>query len=190
MADEKKSNSVIKKVGAVVGGLALVSAGFVGGSFYSPVEKEVQVFVPQEVIVEKVVEVPVEIEVEKIVSVEDPYLKEALVARDIVDDEFDPVEVFMAEDMAIAKAIAEAEDKLADMLDDAGLIKDEDDFEILRVYSDYEDIEVVKSDFEDEEYKFVIKFKVEDTKKEDKFYVLATVKVDEDVEVTKVEKAE
>lgn len=107
------------------------------------------------------------------------YLEQALVDRAGFNDEFDIVDVYKAEDLALSMAIVEIEDNFADLLEDEGIVKDEDKVEIVKVYSDWDDVSVLKSDFEDGEYKFDIKVKVEDTKKDVKKYIVFTVKIED-----------
>lgn len=191
---EYETKEVIKKIGIGVVA-ALVAGAGVSGYFMSQPEPE-PVVITNEVIVTKevpvVVEVPVE--VENVVEVEDTdkidYLSQRIIDMGLVDEDFSPIDVFMAEDFALAEAIECAIKDMPDMLEDEDLIKDEDKMSVLKVYKDYEDVEIIKSDFEEGEYKFVIKFKIEDTKTDDKFKVFATVKVDEDVELVKIEKEE
>ena len=67
------------------------------------------------------------------------------------------------------------------------ILEDEDEFSVVRIYSDYDKVEVVRSDFDDEEYKFVIKVKLDDEEADKKVYALFTVKVEDgEAEVSKV----
>lgn len=192
---EYETKETLKKVACGVAIVGMGLAGFgLGGMI---VEPEVKVITHNVTLpAEKefvMVEVPVVNETIKEVVVEDDtkikYLEQKFIDMGIVDEDFSPMDVFMAEDVAMETAIQCAMDDMADFMDDEGMIKDEDKFDIIAVYDDYEDVEIVKSDFEDEKYKFVIKFKVEDEKKEQKFKVLATVLVEDgEPELKSVEK--
>ena len=190
----------MKIVGASLVGLGLLAAGGVAGSVMFP--KEVPVV--KEIV--KTVEVPVpfkvtevvteEVEVEKIVNktVEVPYenetFKKMTCDRLLFDDIEECEKEVSEEDKALNKALdffnEEFESEIADEMEDEGIVSDEDDVELIRVYDDFEDIDVLKSDFDDKEYKFKIRFKYDDDG--DKDYAHATISVeDSEVELIKVE---
>ena len=116
------------------------------------------------------------------------YLTESLIKRDIIDDEFNMIDVFMQEDFAISNSIEFANKEIARALDKEGIISDYRKFKVLKIFSDFDDIEVISSDFKNAEYEFGIKFRVQDTKTEDKFLVKLVVKVDEDLSLVNVSK--
>lgn len=178
----KKTDKVAKiaKVAlAVVSGAALLTTGALGGAMMFPqteiVEKEVPVEVPQ---IEYVNRTVVE-DREVIKEVPDEYLSNALIERDIVDEDFEPREVFMAEDEALAMALTFLEDEFADALEDENIVDDEDDVRLIRMYGDWDDVEMTESDFKDKEYEFIIRAKFEDDDLEEKKFVLATVRVED-----------
>ena len=162
----------------VLGVAAGLIAGGVAGAVLFP--KEVTVTEYQDVVVEKEVikEVPVNVTVEKIVEVEDTEVLSAVCDRLLYDDLAECKEEVEAEDSAIKLAIAEIESEGFDMLEDKHIFKEENDLEILKMYNDYEDIVVVKSDFDDEEYVFKINAKVNDFARDKKKKVEFRVKVE------------
>lgn len=186
-----------KKVLAWIG-LGLI-AGATIGAFAFPTE----VVVKEPVIVEKekLVEVPVieyvnitkEVPVESFIEVEVDngdmdFVLCRLEDKDIIEDCDEIVAELKAEDKALALALEAIDDAdFLDMLEDENIIKDEDEAEVIKVYSDFEDVEILRSDFDDEEYKFRFEVKVEDLDKEVKKKVLVTVSVEDgDVELLKV----
>lgn len=176
-----------KAIGATIVGAGLLGAGIAGGfAFDKPepqiieVEKEVLVEVPVEVEVIKEVEIAGE-PVEVIVEVEDTEFLEKVCDRMMFDDIQECKEEVLAEDEAIAKALAliNDENELLDFLEDEGFVADEDDAKLLRVYDDFEDIEIIESDFDDEEYEFKIKIRYEDEDEDFKAKAYVTVKVED-----------
>ena len=183
------------KASSLAVAVALLSAGvgaLVNEQLDEPVivEKNVTVEVPvvEFVNVTKTVEVPVE----KIVEVDNGDLAmvvQYLEDKEIFEDAKDVVAEIKAEDSAKEMAIELVKESFADELEDADIVGDEDEVELVKVYTDFEDIEIVESDFDDEEYKFVITAKVEDTEEEEKFKVDFTVEVEDgEVEIVKVVK--
>lgn len=193
--DKYDKIELAKKVGYGLMTIAVGLSSFaVGGLTVEPEVITHNVTVPSE---PQIVEVPKIVErnvtVEKVVEVENTskidYMSQRLVDMEIVDEDFEPIEVFMAEDAAKEVAMLHIEDELADVLDDEGIIRDEDKFDIIRVYDDYEDIEVLRSDFEDSDYRFNIEYKVEDERRDSKFKVKVTVDVEDgEPEIRNVEK--
>lgn len=182
--------------GLALGG-AVVASVAIGAIGHELIEQPEIEYINETVYVNntEVIEVPVPVieyvnqTVTEIEYVENVSVQTALCDRLVYDDVSECVEEVNAEDAALALAIEEIRAEAADLLDDEGLIKDEDDFEIVRVYDDFEDIDVKESDFDDEEYKFVIEAKVEDTKADKKFKVAFTVEVeDSEAEIKKVVK--
>lgn len=186
----KKPN--FKKVAAVAGAVGIV-AGTILGAVAFPVEKPVvventvvkQVEVPVPFVVEK--NVTQVVEVEKLVEVpvdngDMDFVLCRLEDKDIIEDCDEIVAELKAEDAALDMAFAYVDDnreELFDMLEDEGLVGDEDDVEIVKVYNDFEDVEVIEADFDDEEYEFKLLYKVEDTDEEEKFKIEVTVKVED-----------
>lgn len=163
----KKENKVGKAIavgvaGLLVGGLA--GAGIVATTMEPEVKTE---YLPGNVTTETVteyveVEVPVNVTVEKIVEVEDKELALMLCDRLVYDDLSECEEEVRAEDAALKLAIAEIEENYADELEDFDIVKDEDDVELVTIYSDFEDVEVVKSNFDRDKYVFNIEAKIDD----------------------------
>jgi hypothetical protein len=145
------------------------------------VVETVEVPVEKEVIVEKTVEVPVE----------DIDFKQMACDRMLFDDMKECDEEVRAEDAALKKALSFIDldfNEIAEELEDAGLVDDEDDIELISVFDDYEDIEIVKSNFNNDKYDFKIKIKIDDDEADKKSLVFVTLRVEDGVvEVLKVE---
>jgi len=143
------------------------------------------------------VEVPTEVVKEVIVNntiveietVEDTESIALTCDRLLYEDIEECVEEVKAEDAALRLALEEIEANYADELEDADLIKDEDKVEVVKMYTDFEDIEVVESNFKRDEYEFIIKGKFEDTKKDRKVYANFEVEVEDgEAKISKVKK--
>lgn len=175
-------NKTTKIVGSIVAGVALIGAGFIGAAIEKPQIIEVpKPFVVNNTVVEYVdVEVPVPVEVPVEVMVEDEAFLSLVCDKLMFDDIAECKEEVKAEDLALSKALTLIKsDELFDFLDDEGFVEDEDEVRLIKVYDDFEDVEVLDSDFEDEEYEFKIKVRVEDEEAEEKFKAYLTVKVEE-----------
>lgn len=178
-----------KYVIAGLTGAALVGAGIAGGFALDKPGVEVQkVEVPVPYEVEKIVEVEVPVAGEPQVitetvevPVEDTDFAQKLCDRLVYDDLKECREEVEAEDVALQKAIAALNDEsdLFDYLEEQDIIRDEDKASLLKVYDDYEDIEVVESDFDDNDYTFKIKVRVEDDRDDEKLKAIVEVRVDE-----------
>ncbi len=187
-----------KLVAASMAALALGS-GLVGAGLHDVLEQPEKEYIEvnnTEVItvVEEVVkEVPVNVTVEKVIEVEDEALLTALCDRLVYDDLAECREEVQAEDSALKIAIEKIKEEFADEdfleeLEDDNIIEDKDEVSVVRIYDDYEDIEVTESDFDDEEYEFEIRVKLDDDEAEEKVYVIATVEVqDGEAEIIDVE---
>jgi hypothetical protein len=119
--------------------------------------------------------------VEVVVEVDNQDLKfvlERLEDKMIITDASDIVAELKAEDEAISGAfdfVDVERDELFDMLEEAGIVIDEDDVRVIKVYNDYEDVTIVSADFDEQEYEVILKYKIEDLKDEVKKYVEVTV---------------
>lgn len=188
MAKNKNFTKKALAIGAValVAGLGLGVAGVY--TFDNPepvvVYKEVSVPVEVQVPVETIVEVPVEtiveVPVETIVEVDNgdmEFVLTRLEEQGVIADAEEIVAELKAEDAALALAIEEIRNgDLFEMMEDAGLIVDDDEAFIKKISVDYEDVVVVNSDFDNNEYSFDIQVKVYDEDSED--YVYSTVFVE------------
>lgn len=179
----KKALAGVAVLGLVAGGLFGGVVGYVGHGDPMPIQiiKEVPVEVIKEVNVTKEVLKEVNVSVE--VPVDNGNLD--LVAQRLEDLGFyeDADEVVLeiqAEDVAIALAVEEIKDEGLDFLEDEGLYIDEDDLRIVRVREDFEDIEVLESDFDDNEYEFRISAKIDDDTTDTKQWVHFNVSVEDD----------
>ena len=168
---------------AVIAGVALggVVGGLVGyGIEPNVVTETVTVEVPVvETVTETVeVEVPVNVTVEKIVEVEDMDFKRIACDRLGYDILSECVEEVEQEDIALKNVInfiEEEFDDVTDFLEDEGMVEDEDDISLVRIYDDFEDVVVEESDFDDNEYEFTVKIKVDDDEADSKRYFYVTV---------------
>jgi dihydroxyacetone kinase-like predicted kinase len=177
-------NDTKKKVFAIAGAIGIALAGgAIGYAIHQPDTEIVKVPYQVEKIVTK--EVPVEVIKEVIVTetvtVEDNAFLNKICDRMMFDDLQECKEQVAAEDAALKLALdlLEDESELFDFLEEAGLIEDEKDARVIKLYKEFDDVEVVESDFDDEEYEFVIKAKIEDEDAELKKTVLLTVKIED-----------
>lgn len=186
-----------KKLKAVVlGGLVLASMG-AGAATHAIMAEPKEVLVPGPVVyqnvsvpVEVLKEVKVEVPVEKLVTVtvEDESFKILACDRLLYDDMKECVEEVKAEDAALKLAIDAIKADYADELENADLVADERDAKLVKIYDSFEDLTVETSDFDDDEYEFVIKAKINDEDAEEKFYANFTVEVkDGEAEIVDVE---
>jgi hypothetical protein len=131
-------------------------------------------YVDKEVIVEK--EVPVD-------NGDMAFVLERLEDKDIIDDAEEIVQELKAEE-AFAKGafeFIESESKeLFDLLEDKGIVEDEDEVEILKLYTDFEDYNITKADYDDEEFIGLFVIKVEDLDEETKHKIEVKVKLEDD----------
>lgn len=175
----------------IAGGLIAIAAGLGLGAGFVLDSPDTIV---EEKIVEVIVEVPSEpvviTEIETVIEqVEDTAFLKMMCDRAMFEDIGECKEEVIAEDAALAKALelVNDESELFDFLEDEGMLSDEDEARIVKVYDDFEDIVIVKSNFEDERYVFEIKLRVEDEDEDVKKKLWLKVEVDEDeVELLKV----
>lgn len=175
------------KVAKAIGAAALLIGAGIGAGFaldnQAPIVKEIIKEVPLIVNTEtiKEVEVPVNVTVVEEVFLEDIELLEKVCDRLMFDDIKECREEVNAEDYALQDALnlINDEDELFDFLEDEGFVEDENDARLLKVYNDFDEVEVSSADFDDEEYEFVVKVRVEDEETDEKFRAYITVKVDE-----------
>lgn len=199
-----KTKTNVKKVAAVaVVGVALVAASIGLGAVAFPVENQVivenktieyvdrnhtntiQINATEEQLAQAFAEGEASVEL----PVFDDSLEVALCDRMMFDDMDECKEEVLAEDKAMKMALDLDTKELFDMLEDKGIVEDEDEVEIITVYDDFEDIEILKSSFDNDKYKFAYELKIEDLEEEDKMKVLVTVLVEDgEVELLKVEK--
>ncbi len=186
---KKQTKEIMKKAGAVIGVAAIAGLSAFGGAQLFPKTITEQVEVPVIVnntiteTITETIEVPVETIVYKNVTVEvevmDEDMNKALCDRLLFDDMSECVEEVEAEDIALKLAFKALEDEqdVFDLLEDEGLIDDEDEAKIIKVYDKFEDLEVTESDFDDDEYEFKITLKVEDEDADEKKKFEFTVSV-------------
>ncbi len=183
-------NNTTKKILAVAGAIVLAGSSIaVGFALDNPetvtvtkeinVTKEVIVEVPVNVIVEK------EVEVEKLVEVlidngDMEYVLCRLEDKDIISDCDEIVAEFKAEDKALGLVFDYMNsEEFKEDLEDENFVDDEEDARVYNIQKDFDDVTVVDSDFDNEEYEFTVDFKLEDLDEEDKFKMSATFKVED-----------
>lgn len=178
-------NKIYKVGGAILGGAALISAGILGG-FVMDNPEVINVVQTVEVEKEVFVEVPINVEVEKLVEVlvdngDMAWAFDRMEDKSIISDASEILAELKAEDNALSMALSELgnTEKLFDMLEEENLIVDEDEVSIIRTFSDFEDVNITVSNFDDEEYSFDIRLKIEDLKDEEKKYIIATVAIED-----------
>jgi hypothetical protein len=202
MIDMEKQNkpSMAKKIGALVlTGVIGIGAGMGGMMLFAPEPVDVaaleavafqagadSVVIPEPTVVTETVEVVKEVEV----PVVDSFIVDSLTERGFIDSDEDITEIFMAQDAALALAVAEIESEFDKVLEDEDLVADDRDAELVKVYADWDDVTTLDSDFDNDEYEYKIKVKVEDTEEDTKFKVYFTVSVEDgEAEITDVEMA-
>jgi len=140
------------------------------------------------VVVTEVVNNTVEVEV----PVVDEVMLKSACDRLLFDDLSECKAEIEAEDSALALALAKIDSEFADEdfleeLEDDGLIEDKDEVSVIKVYDSFEDITVSDSDYDDAEYEFVVKVKVDDEEADARVYLNVTVSVeDNEAKVTDV----
>ena len=172
------SKKVLGSLAVALIAVSGVAGGLIG---YALQPEPIHVIEYQDVIteVEVIKEVPVNVTVEKIVEVQDEVALSLVCEKLMYEDIAECEKEVEAENAAIVLALAEIEDNGFDFLEDEGLFADEDDLEVVRVYDDFDEIDVVKSNFDREEYKFKIDVKIDDDETDDKYKVQYTVEVED-----------
>jgi len=182
-----EKTQILKLVAVGVAGV-LVGAGV--GAGLAPQPEPVQlppVIQYHDVIVEKNVTVdkPVLVDNGKLA-----YVEQRLEDMAIYEDASEVVTEMEAEDSAISLAVEEIKSRGFNELEKSKIFKDDYDLSFMKIYSDYKDLKVEKSDYDKEEYMFVIDARVKDDKRDVKEAVKFTVKVDNgEAELVKVVKA-
>jgi hypothetical protein len=190
-----KKTSMKNKALAALGCVAIGVAGIAGGfALDNPatIVKEVPVekIVYQDKIVTK--EVPVEVikTVQVTQSVDNGKLAQVLTYledKQIFEDAENIVRDIEREDAALDLAIEQIENELADELENEGLVEDERDVSIIKVYSDLDQYELLEADYENQEFLFKVEVKVLDDEADVKFKVFAEVEVqDGEAEIVSV----
>ena len=118
------------------------------------------------------------VEKEVVVEVEDTAFLQLVCDRAMFDDLTECKTEITAEDAALKLAIDEVKKDFARELYREGLITDDRRADLIRVYDDFDKIEVVTSDFDRDRYEFVIDVRVEDDRTRDRADFSFTVKVD------------
>lgn len=178
----EKTNKVIAALSvATVLGLIGTASFALHDALETPetVEVPVNVTVEKNVTVTEYVEVPYNVTVTETVEVEDEAFKQRACDALLFEDVTECVEEVNAEFDALALAVSEIEAELAEELDDEDVVRKDSDVRIIDIKSDYEDVEVVKSSFDNDKYVFEIDVKYEDTREEDKETVTVKVKVED-----------
>ena len=124
---------------------------------------------------EIIVEVPYNVTVVEEVLVEDEAFKQRACEALLFEDVAECVEEVDAEFDALELAVAEIVKEFAEELDDEDVVRKDSDVRIIEIKADYEDVEVVKSSFDNDKYVFEVRVKWEDERSEEK--ETSTVKV-------------
>jgi len=103
----------------------------------------------------------------------------------IFDDAKDVIHNFMKEQTALSKVVNYVEDHIADKLEDASLVDDEDDVDFKRAKIDYDEYEVSDVDYDDNQFTFEFDVIVKDDGDTKTFTVEASYD-DGDVEIESV----
>jgi len=162
--------------GSIAAGLIL--GGAVGYAL-QPEPKIVQITKEVEVLKEVPVEVLKEVNITVEVPVEDTEFLGLACDKLVNDDIQECKEEVEAEDKALEIAWEEVKDQGFDFLEDENIFADEDDLRWVKFYKDFDDVKVLKSDFDDEEYSFNLTAKVDDDTTDKKFKILFNVEVEE-----------
>lgn len=186
----------MEKTNKIIAGIAIASLVGLGVSVahdtFEPVEVVNQtvteyVNVTETVEVEVIKEVPVNVTVTEEVFFEDEAFKQLACDRLMFDDVSECVEEVEAENVALELAVDEIEAEFADFLDDEDVVRKDEDVRIIEIKSDFEDVNVVKSDFDRDKYVFEIDVKYDDERKDKKFTKTVTVEVEDgEVEIKEV----
>lgn len=193
-------SKVLKAIGIGVLGAGIVVGSALGGAALKPTVVEIKevpvpgepIIVPQIVEVTKTVIIPGETVFVNNTIVDDSkldYVLDSLEERGVIEDAKEIVQEIESEDKAIADALEVLDNKenLFDMLEEANIVEDEDEVRVVKIYNDFEDIEIVKSDYDNKEYEFNIKIKVEDVDNEVKKYVICNIAIEDgEVELVSV----
>ena len=176
----EKNNKLLVALGVATVALA---GTLVHDVYESPVVEyrnvTVTEYINQTEVVEVVKEVPYNVTVVEEVLVEDEAFKGLACERLQYEDVVECVEEVEAEASALELAVAEIKAELAEELDDEDVVRKDSDVEIINIKSDYDDVEVVKSNFDNDKYVFEIDVKYEDTREESKDTVTVKVKVED-----------
>jgi hypothetical protein len=178
---EKKTLAGAIGAGAIAIGLGL--AGGVALTEKDPVLVPYEVPVPFEVPVIEFVEVereiPVEVIITETVMFEDEEFLKLICDRLMYDDLQECKAEVTAEDEALkeASSFLGNERKILRYLEDEWLIEDASEASLMRVYDSFEDVNIVYSDYEDNDYEFEIKVRIRDDGDRKDF--LFIVRVDE-----------
>jgi hypothetical protein len=162
------------------GGIAagLILGGAVGYAL-QPEPTIVQITKEVEVIKEVPVEIIKEVNITVEVPTEDNEFLGLACDKLVYDDIAECKEEVEAEDVALALAWEKVDKRGFDFLEDEKIFADEDDLRWVKFYKDYDDIKVLKSDFDDGEYSFNLTAKVDDDTTDKKVKVAFVVDVEE-----------
>jgi len=199
----KKTNKVLK-VASIVGAGALIIGATIGGAImYNPVDIpsiKNQSFnngvasIDQKAIADKAyangvssvepivkyVNVTKEVVVNHTITVTDDTLIKATCDRLLFDDVAQCQKEVMAEQDALETALKVVKDNdFFYKLETKNIVADKDKAEVIKVYDDFEDITIVKSNYDDNKYVFKFDTKVEDLRTDDKKKVEVKVTVED-----------
>ena len=151
-----KKTKVVGSI-AVAGMLVTGLMGGLAGAYIFPTEKTTEVVIPSKCPTVICPEIPV---CEPIITTE-IIEKEVIVEKDI-EFMYLRLNELIAEDKAIDIAMSEVKKDLLYNLYKEGMIKNDFRADVVEIFNDIEDITITKSDFDYDEYEFIVKVKVDD----------------------------
>jgi len=118
------------------------------------------------------------------VLVEDTEMLSILCDRLMEEDISDCVNEARAEDGALTVAFEKItseflDEEFLEELEDDGFIEDDDEAILTKIYDNYDEIKILKSDYRNEEYKFKIKVRVDDEEADENKYFNIFVEVED-----------
>jgi hypothetical protein len=175
------------KIAAVLASVALIAGGLSGAAIAVQTIEPIEVPVIVNNTVYEILPVPTDVVVEKEVivtqniTVEDTEFLKLACDRLLYDDLIDCKKEIVAEDKALQIALDEIKSDFAREAERYGLIVDDRKAELISIYTDFDELEVVSSNFNRNKYEFDITTRVYDERADARYDIIYTVKVDNGV---------